>query len=136
MATGEVTTALAQAPPIPANTCAQMVEAAARSCQPMISMAPEPANTTADSLAALSTAFTYGSMLLAVVVLLAGYAWAKFVAHEAGEMAKTDARNYIDKWLAEEAPGIIRERVDLINDATLGSGNDDTAADDLGAQAG
>lgn len=121
---------------ISADVCGKMVEAATRSCQPMISVPPEPTNSTADSLAGLSTAFTYGSMLLAVVVLLAGYAWAKFVAHEAKEMAKLDARHYIDKWLADEAPGIIRQRVDLINDATLGSGDDATAADDLGAQAG
>lgn len=47
-------------------------------------------------------------------------------------MAKADAQNYIDKWLAEKAPGIIRERVDFIIDATIGSGDDATAAEDLG----
>jgi hypothetical protein len=98
----------------------------------MISVPPEPANKTADALAGLSTAFTYGSMLLAVIVLLAGFAWAKFVAHEAKTMAQADARDYIDRWLAEQAPGIIRERVDFIIDATLGSGDDATAANDLG----
>ena len=121
---------------ISADVCSQMVESATRSCQPMISVPPEPANSTADALAGLSTAFTYGSMVFAILAVIAGFAWAKHVAHEANEMAKADAQNYIDKWLAEKAPGIIRERVDLIIDATLGSGDDATAADDLGESAG
>lgn len=121
---------------VSAGVCGQMVESATRACQPMISVPPEPANTTADALAGLSTALTYGSMLLAVLVLLAGYAWAKFVAHEAKEMAKTDAEAYIAKWMAEKAPGIIQAHVELLNDATLGDGNDATAADQLGKEAG
>ena len=117
---------------ISVDVCAKMVESATRSCQPMISVPPEPANSTADALAGLSTAFTYGSMVFAVLALIAGFAWAKHVAHEAKEMAKAYAQNYIDEWLAEKAPGIIRERVDFIIDATLGSGDDATAAEDLG----
>ena len=117
---------------ISSDVCAKMVESATRACQPMISVPPEPANSTADALAGLSTAFTYGSMVFAVLALIAGFAWAKHVATEAKEMAKADAQNYIDKWLAEKAPGIIRERVDFIIDATIGSGDDATAAEDLG----
>lgn len=98
----------------------------------MISVPPEQTNSTADALAGLSAAFTYGSMVFAVLAVIAGFAWAKHVAREAKDMAKVDAQNYIDKWLAEKAPGIIRERVDFIIDATLGSGDDATAAEDLG----
>lgn len=119
-----------------ADVCSKMVESATKACQPMISVPPEHANSTADALAGLSTAFTYGSMLLAVVVLLAGYGWAKFVAHEAKEMAKTDARDYISKWMAEKAPGIIQSHVELLNDATIGEGDDANAADELGKEAG
>lgn len=129
---------------ITADVCAKMVESATRACQPMISVPPEPANKTADSLAALSTAFMYGSILLALIALLGALAWGILVKiwaerearAEAIKVAKECADAYINKWLAEEAPGIIRARVDLIHDATLGSGNDDTAADDLGAGAG
>ena len=129
---------------IPVEACSKMVEAATRSCQPLISVPPEPANNTADSLAALSTAFTYGSILLAIIALLGALAWGFLVKvwaerearAEAIKVAKECADAYINKWLAEQAPGIIRARVDLINDASLGSGDDDTAADDLGAGAG
>lgn len=117
---------------LPADVCTKMVESAAHACQPIVQASSVPATSTADALAGLSTAFTFGSMLLAVLVLLAGFTWAKFVAHEAKEMAKADARDYIAKWLAEQAPVIIRERVDLIIDATIGSGDDATAAEDLG----
>jgi hypothetical protein len=90
----------------------------------------------ADGLAALSTAFVYGSILLAILVVIAGFAWAKFVAHEAKEMAKADAETYIVKWMVEKAPGIIQSHVELLNDATIGEGNDASAADELGKEAG
>lgn len=50
-------------------------------------------------------------------------------------MAKACADEYIRDWLSKEAPGIIRERVDFILDATLGSGNDSEAADEIGKEA-
>lgn len=121
---------------IAADVCGKMVESATKACQPMISLPPEAKISTADSLAALSTAFVYGSILLAILVVLAGFSWAKFVAHEAKEMAKADAEAYIAKWMAEQAPGIIQSHVELLNDATIGEGNDAAAADDLGEGAG
>jgi hypothetical protein len=74
--------------------------------------------------------------LLAILVVIAGFAWAKFVAHEAKEMAKADAETYIVKWMVEKAPGIIQSHVELLNDATIGEGNDASAADELGKEAG
>lgn len=129
---------------ITADVCSKMVESATRSCQPLIQVPPEPANNAADSLAALSTAFTYGSIMLAILALIAGFAWAKIVAAhaekearvEAQKVAKECADEYIGEWLSKEAPGIIRERVDFILDTTLGSGNDAEAADELGEKAG
>lgn len=50
-------------------------------------------------------------------------------------MAKACADDYIKDWLAREAPGIIRQRVDFILDATLGPGNDAEAADAIGKEA-
>lgn len=137
---------------ITADMCGKMVEAATRSCQPMISVPPEQANPNWDAMAvaltAQSNAIAWGSIILAVIFFVAGLAWSRVVLatakqeareaadREAKAMAKSCADDYIGKWLAEQAPGIIRERVDFILDATLGSDDDATAADDLGEQAG
>ena len=94
------------------------------------------------ALTSQSNAIAWGAVVLGVIVAVVGWGWGwgKTIAadaeREARAMAKSCAEDYIAKWLADEAPGIIRERVDLIIDATLGSGNDAKAADDLGAQAG
>lgn len=129
---------------VTADVCAKMVESATRSCQPMISVPPGQANPNWDAMATAlvsqSNAIAWGSLILAVIVAIAGIAWGKIITanaeREARDMAKACAEAYIEKWLAEQAPGIIRERLDLIGDATLGSGDDATAADDLGEQAG
>lgn len=106
----------------------------------MLSIPPEPASKTADSLAALSTAFTFGSIILAILVVLVGLAWGKIVAasaeREAKQVAKDCADEYIREWMAKEAPGIIRSQVDLLNDATIGDGDDADAADEIGKEAG
>lgn len=124
---------------IPVDACSKMVESATRSCQPLISAAPLPDNSTADSLAALSTAFTYGSIILAILAVIAGLAWGKMIAasaeEEAKKMAKAAAEDYIVKWMAREAPGIIQSHVELLSDATIGEGNDAQAADDIGKEA-
>jgi hypothetical protein len=77
---------------------------------------------------------------MGVTSVIAGYAWGRFVATDAKDhaqkAAKERADEYIKEWLSKEAPGIIRERVDFILDATLGSGNDAEAADELGKEAG
>ncbi|RJG57986.1 hypothetical protein D0Z70_01950 [Sphingobium terrigena] len=93
----------------------------------------------AASLASQANAIAWGSLVLAVIVIIAGIAWGKIITanaeHEARAMAKACADEYIKEWLSKEAPGIIRERVDLIADATLGSGNDADAADEIGREA-
>ena len=91
------------------------------------------------SLTSQSNAITFGSVVLAIIVAIAGLAWGRVVTRnaerEARDMAKTCAEAYIAEWLAKEAPGIIREHVELIMDATLGSGNDAAAADEIGKEA-
>ena len=131
---------VAQSDAITLKACAQMVESATRACQPMISIPPEQANPNWDALAvsltSQSNAIAWGAVVLGVIVAVVGWAWGKTIAadaeREARAMAKSCAEEYIAKWLAEKAPGIIRERVDFINDATLGSGDDAKAAKDLG----
>lgn len=121
--------------PVAANICSQMVEAATRSCQPLIQVPPEPANSTADSLAALSTAFTFGSILLAVIALIAGFAWGRIVAASAKEEAQKAAKECAEDWMARNGPGIIQRNVEFLNDATIGEGDDAQAADEIGKEA-
>ncbi|MEZ5709324.1 MAG: hypothetical protein R3E02_08060 [Blastomonas sp.] len=102
----------------------------------MISVPPEPVSSTADSLAALSTAFTFGSILLAIIALIAGFAWGKIVAASAKEEAQRAAKNCADEWMAKNGPRIIQAHVELLNDATVGEGDDAAAADKLGKEAG
>lgn len=128
---------------MPADICLKMVEAANRSCQPTAPLPaapPEPNwDAMATSFSSLSSAFAWGSIILAVVAIVAALAWGRIVTataeKEARAMAKACADEYIRDWLAKEAPGIIRERVDFILDATLGSGNDSDAADAIGREA-
>ena len=128
---------------ITADVCSKMVESATRSCQPMISVPAEPSTSAADALTALSAAFTYGSIVLAILAVIAGLAWGKLIAasaekeasRAAKEMAKEAAGSYIAEWLAKEAPGIIQSHVELLMDATLGEGNDADAADEIGKEA-
>lgn len=142
MATGEVTAIVAQEPTVSASACSQMVETATRSCQAVIPSVREIApnwDPMATALASQSNAIAWGSLVLAVIVVIAGIAWGKITTanaeREARAMAKACADEYIREWLSKEAPGIIRERVDLILDATLGAGNDADAADEMGKEA-
>lgn len=134
------TPAMAQ---IPADLCSHMVNAAARSCEPLPPIVSAPPNPNWDamatSFASLSNAFAWGSVLLGAIAIIAALAWGRAVGvsaeREAKKMAKECADSYIQSWLSKEAPGIIRERVDFILDATLGPGDDAKAADDIGKEA-
>jgi len=96
---------------IPVDACSKMVESATRSCQPLIAAAPEPANTTADSLAALSTAFTYGSILLAVIALIGAIAWGFLVKSWAEKEAREEAERCTKKWIEEEGFPVLRREM-------------------------
>ncbi|GBF58751.1 hypothetical protein PbB2_02439 [Candidatus Phycosocius bacilliformis] len=125
------------------NACAQMVEAAGKACQPVIQspvIQPNPNwDAMAVSFASLANALSWGSIVLAVIGLLGAVAWGKIVTDRASSEARDLARklvdDYISTWLAEEAPQLIRRQIDLITDATLGSGDDMVAADQIGREA-
>lgn len=102
-------------PPImSADICLKMVEAATRQCQPVAPVVPvtcvvpETANATADSLAALSTAFTFGSILLAVVTLLGAVTWGILVKGWAEKEAREEAERCTKKWIEEEGLPMLR----------------------------
>jgi len=96
---------------ISADVCGKMMEAATRSCHPMISLPPEPANGTADSLAALSTAFTYGSLLLGLIALVGAIAWGFVVKVWAEREAKREAERCTKQWLEEEGVPMLRREM-------------------------
>lgn len=96
---------------IPVDACSKMVESATRSCQPLIAAAPEPKIDTADSLAALSTAFTFGSILLAIIALLGAITWGFFVKIWAEKEAREEAERCTKKWIEEEGFPMLRREM-------------------------
>jgi hypothetical protein len=42
----------------------------------------------------------------------------------------------MDKWLVDEAPQIVRKHVELLQNASLGSDDENEAADEMGREAG
>lgn len=126
------------------EACARIVEASTKSCAPTPAQslaASEPNwDAMANSFASLSAALTWGSLILALVGILGGLAWGRFIATRAENEARTEAKKcaeeIIKRWLSEEAPGIIRAHVDTLENATLGPGDDGDAADAMGEAAG
>ena len=94
----------------------------------------------ANSFASLSVALTIGSIILALITLVSAAGWGYIVKQRAEEearsIAKACAEQLIAKWLAEDAPGIVRRKVDMLGDASLGAGDDAKAADEMGEVAG
>ena len=141
---------VSSAPMIDLAMCERLVSATANSCTaktfpaaPAIPQQPEW-DAIATSFASLGAAFAWGSILLGVVALLGGIAWGIVVKAKAEAEARAVATQVaqdcvevlVNKWLTEKAPQIIRENVELLGNATLGSGNDEQAADDIGGLAG
>lgn len=123
------------APSMTVEACFKMVDAATKSCTAHIQPQAFPGVSSGDGLAALSTAFTFGSILLAILALIAGFAWGKIVAATARDEAKSAAKEWVADWMAKNGPGIIQAHVELLNDATVGEGNDAEAADEIGKEA-
>lgn len=141
---------------IPVSSCEKFVEAASQPCKgallstpdvtpqpasPIIAAAPQPEwDALASSFAALSNSFAFGSLLLAAITLFAGIGWGLWIKGLAERIAKEEAEKYasakFEEWCRTEAPQMVRRHLDLLTDATLGTGNDATAADEIGEGAG
>lgn len=126
---------------MPVDVCVRMVEASSRACALPLAPSPQPSwDALANSFASLSAAFAWGAIVLAVIAIIAAVAWGKVVTitaeKEAREEAKRCADTYIQNWLAADAPGIIRQHVEYLQDTTLGGGDDGKAADQMGEAAG
>ncbi|HEX4694208.1 hypothetical protein [Sphingomonas sp.] len=95
----------------------------------------------ANSFASLSTAIAWGSVIFALIGIVAGIAWGKIVTIQAENEARTEAKRaaneLIKEWLSNQAPAIIRAHVELMGRTVLrGDEDDDAAADEIGKNAG
>ena len=140
MKTGDALKAVEPAPSMTVEACSKMVEAATKTCAPT-EAAPAPNwDAMANSFASLSLAFTWGTIILAVIALIGAVAWGWFVKGWAEKEARIEAERCaklkIDEWLAVQAPQIVRRHFDNLQDATLGNGDDAQAADEIGKEAG
>jgi hypothetical protein len=71
------------------------------------------------------------------ILAIWGYNNIQITAKETAEKtAKETAEKIAKEWMVSNAPELIQKQVDLLTDTTLGPGNDGTAADDIGNQAG
>lgn len=135
---------------IDAAMCERLVNAAHASCQVSTASGasaslpagqPQPEwDALANSFASLSAALAWGSILLAIIALIIAIGWGLLVKvwaeREAQKEAAECVKKLMEKWLAEEAPGIIRQHVENIQNASLGDTPDDEAADEMGKEAG
>lgn len=132
--------------PIDAAMCERFVSAVSRSCPAQavqaanVAQPPPEWDALANSFASLSAAFAWGSILLALIAIGAGIGWGLYVKQWAEREAREEAEKCVnalmDEWLAEEAPQIIRQSVELLQNASLGDTADDQAADEMGKEAG
>ena len=131
-------------PTIAVEACAKMLEVSAKACQPVAAKAESASgpnwDAMATSLSSLSTAFAFGSVLLGLIALVAAFGWGYVVTvraeREARKEAKACAREMIDRWLVEEAPLIVRRKLEMLQDTSMGTEDDDHAADEMGRAAG
>lgn len=127
-------------PSMTVDACSKMVEAATKSCSTMQDSPPPNWDAMASSFGSLSAAFAWGSIVLAIVALIGAVAWGYLVKgwaeKEARKEAKECADDLIAKWLSGEAPKIVRQHVEFLQNTAVGKGDDDKAADEMGAAAG
>lgn len=123
--------------------CERIVNAATSHCAAVGGPVPAhdpPWDALANSFASLGAAFAWGSLLLALIAVLAGVGWGFLVKVWAEREARKEAadcvKRQMDKWLAEEAPAIIRQHVENLQNASLGDTPDGDAADEMGKEAG
>ena len=143
---------MAEPSTIDAGMCERLIGAAYKACPTQVAqtVAAAPATSTpqappewdalANSFASLGAAFAWGSLLLALIAIAAALGWGILVKIWAEREARAEAaecvKKQMDKWLAEEAPGLIRQHVENLQNTSLGSTPDEEAADEMGREAG
>lgn len=134
---------------IDAAMCERLINSAHKACTPPVALAapstppvgqPPEWDALANAFASLSMALAWGSLLLGIVAIVAGVAWARHVRKSAEEEARAEARKCVEElmreWRSTDLPPLVRQSVEVILDASKGLGNDLTAADEMGEGAG
>lgn len=131
---------------IDAAMCERLINAATSSCKapapvapPAVAEHPGPNwDGVVTSLTSLSTAFVWGSILLAVAVIALAMGWAYLVRGWAKDEAKKVAQEVMKEWLERDAPKILREAGSLLNPKGDGLSSDaaQESADEIGKVAG
>jgi hypothetical protein len=124
----------------------RLVEVASQGCKAASQViAPPPLqppdfNPLTTSLASLAAALAWGSIIVAVIAILvtviSGFIVLNRAEREARETAEKCAAELANKWLFENAPGIIRKHVEFIQNTSIKQDGDGDAADDIGKAAG
>ncbi|MEO8927640.1 MAG: hypothetical protein ABI306_10810 [Caulobacteraceae bacterium] len=127
-------------PTMAVEACARMVTASSHACLATVA-APEPQrfDALAASLGALSSGLTFGAIVIAILTVLAGYAWGRLIARQAkdeavkamresvGEEVERVARPIIDAWLTTEGVEQMRQIAQMTQPSSLAT--DPDAAD-------
>lgn len=127
-------------PPDPFEGCARIVEAACGGAKAAAASIPDPPatsspnwDTIANALASVSVGLAWGSIFLALLAIFVGMEWGRKVVDRAEKEARKRAEEAMEKWLADEAPMIVSRHVEYILNASLGSSDDEKAAEELGS---
>ena len=136
-------------PKVDQGFCERLVTTAMNHCAAATPVPPSAAlPPNFDALAAafggLSAAFTWGTIILAIVAVLAAAGWGflvkvwaeKEARQEAERCAQKHVEAHMQKWLATEAPQIVRRHVENLVNASLGDEDDEEAAEEIGKEAG
>lgn len=127
------------------DACSRLLDATVKSCAPTHQPSPVPPPPNWDALAttfgSLSVVIGLFGLLLGIIAIVAGFAWAKIVKRDAEDEARKEAKACVDKmlgdWLATEAPQVVRRHVEYIVDASIdGDDDQEQAADAMGEGAG
>ena len=133
-----VTASVPNTSSITVDACAQIVEAATKSCVaapvlPQSTITQPNWDAMANSFAGLSNAIAWGGLILTVILFFAGLGWGKVIMRNAEKEARDEARQCMAQWIAENAASEVRLAVDKIIGSSL-NGNGANRVDDFGEQ--
>jgi hypothetical protein len=137
---------MAAAPKMDVETCGKLVEQAVNQCAAKAQESPPPrlqdsSDQVANSLAALSAAISWGSVILAGIAIVLAIGWSFMVRHWAKEEARKEMEARLNgmclSWLEEKVPQMFRDYVSMgipSSDSVKGTFNADQVAENVDDQ--
>lgn len=132
---------------ISSEACVRLLEAATNGCKRGVEQIPAPPaaaaqipavpdwNPVSTSLTSLSTAFTWGSVVIAFMAILVTIGLVYVVGQRAEKEAHDTAKKCADEWLAANGPRLMREYIELIQSPAIDGSGNGNAADEMGESA-